>query len=137
MSLKGTCLCEAITLNTSSLNKNIGACHCGMCRKWAAGPFLAIDCGQDVKIEGKENLGVFDSSQWAERGFCKKCGTILFYRLKEKQQYIVSSEIFNEPNLKLEHQVFIDKKPEYYSFINKTKNMTEKEVFAMYSPSHG
>jgi len=95
-------------------------------------PFLAVDCGQDVAIEGEEHLGVFNSSQWAERGFCKKCGTSLFYRLKEKQKYIVSSEIFNEPDLKFDHQIFIDKKPEYYSFANETKDMTEAKIFSSY-----
>ena len=30
-------------------------------------------------------------------------------------------------------QIFIDEKPEYYSFANPTKNLTGTEVFAMYA----
>ena len=32
-------------------------------------------------------------------------------------------------------QVFIDKKPDYYSFAEKTNDMTEAEVFAKYGGS--
>jgi hypothetical protein len=30
-------------------------------------------------------------------------------------------------------QVFIEEKPQYYSFANKTKNMTGEELFAMFA----
>ena len=32
-------------------------------------------------------------------------------------------------------QVFIDKKPAFYSFANETSDMTEAEIFEMYAPS--
>ena len=35
--------------------------------------------------------------------------------------------------LVLDHQIFIDEKPGYYSFASETKTMTGAEVFAMYS----
>jgi hypothetical protein len=31
-------------------------------------------------------------------------------------------------------QVFIDRKPEYYTFKEETKTMTEAEIFKMYAP---
>ncbi len=130
---KGSCLCGSITLKVSAMKTGLGVCHCGMCRKWSAGPFLAVDCGSDVKIEGEEHLGVYHSSDWAERAFCKKCGTNLFYRFKKTQQYIVSSEIFTETELNFDHQIFIDEKPDYYAFSNETKNMTGAEVFAAFA----
>ena len=131
---KGSCLCGNIQLQASTMKTNLGVCHCGMCRKWSAGPFLAVDCGTDLKIEGEEYLEVYSSSDWAERGFCKVCGTHLFYRLKENKQHIVSSEIFNEKELHFDHQIFIDDKPGYYDFSNDTKNMTGAEVFAAFAP---
>lgn len=134
VSAKGTCLCKSVSLSTSSMDTNVGVCHCSMCRKWSAGPFLAVDCKQDLKIEGEDYISIFNSSEWAERGFCKNCGTALFYRLKESGQYIVSAEIFEETELNFDHQIFIDEKPEYYSFSNETKNMTGAEVFAAHAP---
>ena len=37
--------------------------------------------GASLKIEDTTHLGVYRSSDWAERCFCNKCGTVLFYRL--------------------------------------------------------
>jgi hypothetical protein len=106
-----------------------------MCRKWGGGPLLAVDCGADVVIEGEENVGVYDSSQWAERGFCTRCGTHLFYRLKQNQQYHIPAGLLDGcDDLVFESQVFIDEKPGYYAFANETKNMTGAEIFAMYAP---
>jgi len=106
-----------------------------MCRKWGGGPLIAFDCGTDVLLEGKENISIFNSSDWAERGFCKQCGTHLFYRIKEGHQYILPVGLFDEDErLKFEEQIFIDEKPSFYDFANKTNNMTGAEVFAKYAP---
>jgi len=35
-----------------------------------------------------------------------------------------------ESKLRFDHQIFIDRKPDYYSFANETKNLTGEEVFA-------
>ncbi|MCG8428980.1 MAG: GFA family protein [Chromatiales bacterium] len=132
---KGHCLCGAITINASTMDKNVGACHCGMCRRWSGGPLLAVDCGTDVSFEGKENITVYNSSEWAERGFCNQCGSHLFYRLKENQQYIMPVGLFeDQSSFEFDHQVFIDNKPAYYHFGNETRDMTEAEVFAKYAP---
>ncbi|MGH1467814.1 MAG: GFA family protein [Bdellovibrionales bacterium] len=133
-SATGTCLCGGVKIHAPEMKTNLGVCHCSMCRKWSAGPFLAVDCGTDVKIEGGNLIKVFDSSDWAERAFCKDCGTNLFYRLKQNKQHIVSSELFNEADLNFDHQIFVDEKPKYYEFSNKTHNMTGAEVFAAHAP---
>lgn len=129
---KGSCLCGEVKVEAKTMNTNLGACHCEMCRKWSGGPFLTVDCGSDVKVDGEENLSTYSSSDWAERVFCKKCGTSLFYRLKQTNQHFISSEVFNEVDLNFDHQVFIDEKPAYYDFSNETKNMTGAEVFAAF-----
>jgi hypothetical protein len=33
-----------------------------------------------------------------------------------------------------DHQVFIDERPGFYEFANKTKDMTGAELFALYAP---
>ena len=133
---KGHCLCGAVHLSATTMSNKLGACHCNMCRRWTGGPLLAVDCGSDVSFEGKENIAVFESSEWAERGFCKRCGSHLFYRLKGNNQHIIPIGIFdNCATVIFDHQIFIDEKPEYYSFSNETQNMTGAEVFAKYAPS--
>jgi hypothetical protein len=41
----------------------------------------------------------------------------------------------NSEGLVFDLQVFIEEKPEYYSFANQTKNMTGEELFAMFASS--
>ena len=116
-----------------NINNKVGACHCAMCRKWGGGPLMAVNCGVDVFFEGEDNILVFDSSGWAERGFCKKCGSHLFYRLKERKEYIIPTGLFDDQeSFVFNTQVFIDKKPSFYCFANKTNDMTEAEVFEKY-----
>ncbi len=136
VSATGSCLCGAVSIQANNMDTHVGACHCGMCRKWGGGPLMAVDCGTDVRFDGEEYISVYDSSDWAERGFCKKCGSHLFYRLKQTQQHIIPAGLFDgSPHFVFDHQVFIDKKPSFYDFANETHDMTEAEVFAKYAPS--
>lgn len=97
---------------------------------------MAIDCGPNVSIEQTGDFTVYNSSEWAERGFCKHCGRHLFYRLKQTQQYFIPAGLFgNTDNFIFDHQVFVDNKPHYYDFSNHTKDMTEAEAFAMFESS--
>jgi len=133
---KGSCLCGAVKITAKSISSDVGVCHCGMCRKWSGGPLMAVDCGTEVTFEGGENITVFDSSEWAERAFCSKCGSHLYYRLKEPNQHIMPVGLFDtDISFVFDHQIFIDSKPSYYHFGNKTKEMTGEEVFALYAPA--
>ncbi len=133
---KASCLCGEVKVTVADHNNNVGACHCSICRKWAGGPFMAIDCGTNVSIGSTDSVSVYSSSEWAERGFCKNCGSHLFYRLKETQQYFISAGLFeNTDNFVFDHQVFIDNKPHYYDFANSTEDMTQAQVFAMFGDS--
>lgn len=129
--VSGKCLCQKVTITIESFDPNLGACHCNMCRSWAAGPYLAVKATGKVDFTPKEDVGIYNSSEWAERGFCKNCGSSLFYRLKKDQSYFLSATLFDEKKLNFDHQVFIDEKPTYYDFANPTKNLTGKEIFEM------
>ena len=131
---KGSCLCGKTKIFVKNIGHSIGACHCSMCRQWVGGPLLVVDCGSDVTFEGQENISVYASSVWAERGFCNKCGSHLFYRMKKNSNYRMPVGLFeNINNLTFDLQVFIDEKPSYYCFSNDTKNMTGREVIAQFS----
>lgn len=130
----GSCLCKAVTITADALSTHAGACHCNMCRKWGGGPFMSLECQGEISITGEENITRFGSSQWANRGFCKGCGTHLFYHLIEQNQYMVPAGLFEaEAQLHFDHQIFVDEKPDYYHFSNETTNMTGEEVFALFA----
>ena len=129
-----SCLCGSVTMTATQVSRKLEACHCSMCRKWGGGPALVVDCGNEVEIDGVENVTVYNSSDWAERGFCSVCGTHLFYRLKDSNQHIIPAGFFSDiGELEFEKQIFIDEKPDYYSFANETEAMTGVEVFAQFA----
>ncbi|MDJ0647507.1 MAG: GFA family protein [Xenococcaceae cyanobacterium MO_188.B19] len=134
--VKGSCLCGGVKISTTNINHHIGACHCSMCRKWGGAALLAVECDNSISFEGEENITIYQSSAWAERGFCNKCGSHLFYRLKEKNHYYVPVGIFdNDESLVFDLEVFIEEKPKYYTFSNETKKMTGEELITMFQSS--
>ena len=79
----GSCFCGAIAFTAKLPSKWCAHCHCSMCRKThGAGYVTWVGFESDqVKItHGEEQLSWFDSSAGAQRGFCKKCGSSLFFR---------------------------------------------------------
>ena len=132
--LNGQCLCGTVSLQATVAKNSVGACHCSMCRRWGGGPLLAIDCGADLQLQGEQAISLYKSSDWAQRGFCSRCGTHLFYKLTQNNQHIVPAGLFDQTDgLHFDHQIFIDEKPEYYDFANHTHNMTGEEVFAQFA----
>ncbi|MDP2248374.1 MAG: GFA family protein [Nitrosomonadales bacterium] len=129
--MNGHCLCGAVTINSPAA-KEIGACHCGFCRRWGGGPLLAVHCGPDVEFEGSEHITVFASSSWAVRAFCSKCGTHLYYKLLASGEYFVPAGVFENTDFELASQIYIDNKPSYYSFANQTPMLTEQQVIEQY-----
>lgn len=129
----GSCLCGKVQVTVSPQKKTFDACHCGMCRKWGGGPALMIDGGKDISFKGQENITVFSSSDWAERAFCKSCGTHLYYHLKGSKFHAFPIGLFDGvSDFKFEVQIFIDSKPAHYEFLNKTEMMTEAQVLAKF-----
>src|SRR5690606_14627957 len=122
---KGSCLCGGVTIEAAAVSPHAGVCHCSICRLWGGGPFMTIDCKDQVQITGSDKITSYQSSEWAERAFCSACGTHLYYRLKQNNQYVVAAGLFKlDEALTLDHQIFIDEKPSWYSFAQETTNLT-------------
>ena len=133
-SLSGRCMCGAVTFAASARKTSVVACHCDMCRRWSAGPFMAVSC-QTVNFDGDDNVTRINSSDWAERGFCNKCGSNLFYHVVKSNDYQVAAGLFDDQSqMRLSLQVFTDFKPSFYAFSNQTRMMTGEEVIALFAP---
>ena len=129
----GQCLCGQVKISTQTLDHHVGACHCSTCRKWTGGIILSVNCGSEVQFEGEANIQCFDSSPWAERGFCKQCGTHLFYRLLDQPFYAIPVGLFDDQqDWQLTREVFIDQRPEFYCFAQRTEQLTGDELFALH-----
>ncbi len=135
----GSCLCGAVSFTSSSMSKVVGACHCSLCRIWGGGPFMEVECGPDVVFEGREHIAIFQSSAWAERAFCNRCGTHLYMKIKTLNKLglpegygIPAGLIDKQEALSFDLQVFIDQKPAYYCFSNATRTLTSSEIYEKY-----
>lgn len=128
--MQGHCLCGGVTLEAADANR-IGLCHCRMCRRWSGGPFFALHCDGPVTARGT-TLAVYPSSAWAERAFCQRCGTHLYYRLVPDGAYFVSAGLFDGGDFELASQIFIDEKPDFYALANHTDMLTGAQVMARY-----
>ena len=93
---------------------------------------FAVHCQSDVEIKGS-TVKAYQSSDWAERGFCNECGTHLFYHLMPNNEYILPAGLFQDRNFQLINEIFIDEKPAFYEMKNETKKMTGQQVFEQFS----
>ncbi len=131
--MNGHCLCGAVSFTTPDV-REVGVCHCGFCRRWGGGPLLAVHCGTEVAFTGAEHVSVYPSSEWAQRAFCKHCGTHLYYQLLATREYIMPVGTFDGVDFEMSNQIYIDHKPPYYAFANQTPVLTEQEVIAQFAP---
>lgn len=131
----GKCLCGGVAFNIP-LNTHLDVCHCSMCQRWG-GPFIEMDTRKDeIAFEQDGSLTWYDSSDWAERGFCGTCGSNLFYRLKQGDMLAVLAGTLDLPTgLPVRKEIFIDEKPDYYDLAGDRPRQTGAEVFAQFQES--
>jgi hypothetical protein len=134
MNATGRCLCGAVTFTAEGVDKALHVCHCSMCRRWAGGPTFCMSV-ERVAFRGDDHIGRFESSAWAERGFCTRCGSSLFYRLKEPDQYILNMGSFDDPTpFEVANEIYVDDKPPGYSIAGTHPRMTGDEFLASLKP---
>jgi hypothetical protein len=131
--ISGRCLCNAVTFTVENAVTDYHACHCGMCRRWAGGPLMVADA-TGVSFDGNENIARYDSSEWAQRGFCKRCGSNLFYYLKPANRYLISVGTFDDDSpFRLVGEIFVDHQPPGYRFAGDLERETEAEFMAKFT----
>ncbi|QHQ36532.1 GFA family protein [Algicella marina] len=129
----GRCLCGAVTFTVTDEINALTACHCGMCQRWGGGVHVGFDTSPaGVTFEGVDNITAYQSSDWAERAFCKTCGSHLYYRLTmegpHKGVYAMGVGTLDaRDGLPLAKEIFVDSKPDGYAFAGDHVRMTEKE----------
>ncbi len=132
--IKGTCLCGDVQFETD-LPNHLDACHCATCQRWCGGPLVAADFRAGITLIKETGLVWYDSSKWAKRGFCKTCGSNLFYRLKGNDKFwsVAAGTLDLPAGLNLSKELFIEDKPDYYSFSGEHPRLTGPEAFASFT----
>jgi hypothetical protein len=132
--VSGGCLCGAVRYTAVPEKPEMDVCHCRMCRRWSGGVFMSVPCnGLDVGNRGA--LGRYVSSEWAERLFCKECGTSLFWRFRDDESghVAIAYQSFDDlPQVTFAEEIFIDEKPALYDFAGERSRKTGAEVMAAF-----
>ncbi len=77
----GQCLCGNVAYEVHGPLRSVVHCYCGQCRKTHGlmGPYTQAEQSALVLINDT-GLQWYRSSDQAERGFCNRCGSSLFWR---------------------------------------------------------
>jgi len=128
--LHGRCLCGAVTITLEGALPKVDICHCEMCVRWS-GTFLGGLSGTSAAVTGEQSVSVYQSSDWAQRAFCNKCGTNLWYCFTPTGHISYLAGLFDVPKgLGILQQIFVDEKPDWYDLVQKSPMKTGAEAIA-------
>ncbi|TFW18097.1 GFA family protein [Duganella callida] len=89
--LRGSCLCGGIRYRAALPASHASHCYCTMCQKQhgaAAGSYANLASAGFVVEQGAALVTEYASSTHGRRGFCRVCGSTLFWRSEESPDRI-------------------------------------------------
>lgn len=112
----GGCLCGAVRYQIHGNIRDVVTCHCTMCVKLHGGPGPHSKAkNADLEITQSRGLKWYRTSEIAERGFCKECGSSLFWRpLSQDATGILAGSLDQPSGLKTIGHIFVGEKPDFY-----------------------
>src|SRR6516225_6915197 len=113
----GSCLCGAVRFEIVGPLRDVGECHCAMCRKTHGhiGAYTATPKGK-LRIVEARGLKWYRSSEWARRGFCSECGGTLFFEPLTKEYMAIAAGTLDSPTgLRTIVQIHVASAGDYYT----------------------
>jgi hypothetical protein len=116
MPATGGCLCGAVRYEVSGPLRDIVACHCGMCRR-QTGSFVHATAARlaGFRLIEEGGLAWYRSSPSARRGFCRLCGSSLFWQADGRPTIsIMAGSLDSTEGLALAEHICVAGRPGYY-----------------------
>ena len=112
----GSCLCGAVSFEVHGDLRPVLACHCIQCRKQTGNYMSATACADsELVLARADGLTWFRSSPRAQRGFCKECGSTLFWKADGSNTTSISAGAIDGPTeAPLEGHIFCESAGDYY-----------------------
>ena len=114
--LTGSCLCGAVRYELGGGLRKIVYCHCAQCRK-TSGHYVAataVDLDQLTFVDDS-GLAWYHSSDSADRGFCRTCGSSLFWRPTHGRYMAVMAGPLDAPTgLTSREHIYVGDASDYY-----------------------
>jgi hypothetical protein len=113
---QGSCQCGRIRFHITGPLEAASLCHCVQCRKQSSHAFAGANAKKAaVKLEGAEHLSWYQASEKVRRGFCKHCGSWLFWEPIHRDWTSVALGSIDGPSgVRLEQHIFVSEKGDYY-----------------------
>ncbi|MDP2580163.1 GFA family protein [Shimia thalassica] len=133
----GHCMCGAVRFTAQNVPSGFGACYCESCRRWSGDRFAGVHvASDDLDVTGADHVTTLQSSAWANRSFCKTCGSSLWYRLTdgpEAGSCSISVGLLDDASgLVLEREFFVDRKDCIHDLPADRIQMTTADITAKY-----
>ncbi len=112
----GHCLCGAVSFEVDGELPEPDACHCSMCRRWSGHYWASTDLPRHrVTISGEDQIRWYQSSEKVRRGFCARCGSVLFFDPPARDWIAIAMGAFDQPTgTTLGKHIFTADKGDYY-----------------------
>ncbi|MCA1493546.1 GFA family protein [Sinorhizobium alkalisoli] len=113
---EGGCLCGAVRFKTRGKLRELIFCHCSQCRKQTGLYYAATNVlDSDMEIEGSDEITWYRSSGEARRGFCRHCGSALFWKAEGLDYTSILAGAFEKPTaLEPGYHIFCADQGDYY-----------------------
>lgn len=126
--IEGHCLCGAVTIRLAGPKQAVEICHCDMCKRWG-GAFYSALAGDSFTLQGEDNVATYRSSKWAERAFCKTCGSNIWYRFLPTGNRSFLAGLFDAAaDLPVEREIFVDRMANWCELSGEHARLTGEQV---------
>lgn len=114
--LNGSCECGKVRFDVAAVRRSVTICHCSQCRRLSGHLWAATHAPFDsLRFTSDEGLSWYISSDFAKRGFCRFCGSSLFYRMQGEDAVGIAVGCLNDTSgLTVGRHVFVKDKGDYY-----------------------
>lgn len=112
----GGCLCGAVAFEVRGPLTPPTACHCSQCRRQTGHFVVSTNAARDdVTFLKEDGLAWYRSSDIAERGFCRTCGSTLFWSADGAKTISIALGALDPPTgLKIAKHIYAADKSDYY-----------------------
>ena len=119
--------CGAVEFTVRGPVSDVIWCHCSKCRRFHGGPGAYVNLPRGaISFQQREGLAWWDAAPTIQRGFCRTCGSSLFFSDSNQGELSIAAGALDAPTgLKGRLHIFVGSKPDWYVLKDGLKQLDE------------
>ena len=119
----GRCLCGKVQYQVTGDIGDAMRCYCRSCQCVTGSAFASVAAVESKRfqlVQGKDQLGCYESSPGKHRYFCSGCGSAVFVQT-DKQPHLTRLRLGgleNPPGVVTRAHIFVDEKVDWYEIMD-------------------